>query len=159
MREPDIHGPVGRAWLLEKLVKTTPSHDACLASWLVNRPGVHPWSWWLVSLIHLRELPNVKAPFKRYPEAEYEFLICTIDPQLCAKPDPDSSKGYPLLAPMDIVEQFHGVSDSDANRICEASVRTILSGGLDPDQAHQPFWHHKMRALVAAYGTGKRPMN
>jgi len=96
---------------------------------------------------------------KSYPEAEYECLIVAIDPDRCPKPDPDSEEGYPYLIPMDIEEQFHGISDADASRIGELVVRTILSGGLSPDEEQAAYWHRQIQSWVYKIASGKMAMN
>jgi hypothetical protein len=129
--------------------------------WLVNAPGAHPlWQWWVVALIHLRPIEGVRPAHKRYPEAEHEFIIFSIDPESCPEPDPEkAAEGYPHLVPIDVVEQFHGVGDHDAKRICESAVRAIVGGVLSPDQDYRGAWKKCIEGTVAHYRAGKHAEN
>jgi len=152
---------VGRAWLFRKPAnEVEPEYEACLATWLVNRPGLNvDWAWWLVAVIHLRDVPGAEPAFLAYPQAEYEFMIYAIDPEQCPNPEPDAEIGYPILTPYEVVEQFHEVTDTDASRLCELGVRTILSGGLDPVEDHQAYWNQLIVKNVAEFRDGKNRTN
>ncbi len=153
MREFDLVGQCGKAWLLKM---PEDSQKAGLASWLVNRPGAHPyWQWWLVGVTHLRDVPGMKPAHKKYPEAEYEFLIFSIDPTACPNPEPDDPNGYPHLTPIDVVEQFHGIKDSDAVRLCEGAVQGIVNGVISPDQDYRSMWSQMIAGTVAHFSQGK----
>ncbi len=157
-REPDVKGPYGRAWFIET---KRPEHAACLGSWIVNVPGAHPyWEHWLVALVHLREVPGVAPAKKKYPEAEFEFSIQSINPETCPEPDPDKAEeGYPLLQPVDVVEQFHGVSDRDARRIVDTCIEAMVHGRISPDQDFRPMWNRTIQGTVAHFRAGKHPEN
>lgn len=159
-RPPDLSGHAGRAWRVPNRSRT-PDHAATLGQWLVQVPGAHPfWEHWAVAVIHLRPLPGAKAAHKRYPQAEYEFVIFAIDPTTAPEPDPDKAdEGYPFLTPVDVAEQFHGVSDRDAVRICDAAVRAILSGDVSPDQDFRPMWKALIRDTVAHFASGAHAEN
>lgn len=156
MREPDFKGPFGRAWTLAH-TSDVPDHTACLGSWLVNVPGAHPWwSHWLVSVIHLRDIPGVKPAFKKYPDAGFEFAIYSINPDKCPQPDPDDiANGFPLLTPVDVQEQFHGVSDRDAWRIAQSGIEAMVHGRISPDQDFRPMWNRLIVGTVSHFRQGK----
>lgn len=155
MRDPDAQGPYGRAWLLQDK-SGKPDYQASCGAWLVNCPSAHPfWHWWLVGTTGLRDLPGVKPAVKQYPEAEYEFIIFSIDPQACPNPEPDDPKGYPHLTPIDVVEHFHGVSDHDAARICMSAVHAIVNGVLSPDQDYRSAWKASLEATVQHFRSGQ----
>lgn len=159
MRDPDLQGPCGKAWLL-RLSNARPDQAAGIASWLVNRPGAHPlWQWWLVGVTHLRDLPGVKPAFKKYSDAEYEFIIYSIDPESCPSPTPDDPKGYPMLKPVDVIEQFHGITDKDASRLCESAIRVIVNGNLSPDQDFRSVWSRMVAGTVQHLAEGAHPLN
>lgn len=120
----------------------------------MNVPGAHAfWSWWTVTLVHLREVPGVPPPHLKYPEAEYEFTIFSINPEACPEPDPDAV-GHPILTPPDVVEQFHGVSDEDAERICLGAVQAIVNGHISPDQDYRGVWKMLMAGTVEHFRQG-----
>jgi len=161
MRDPDIKGPYGRAWFFNSKDPKRPDHEACLGSWLVNVPGAHPlWAHWLVTIIHLRDIPGVKPAYKKYAEAEHEFSIWSINPETCPEPDPDKSlEGFPILSPYDVQEQFHGISDRDAFRVAERCVLAIVNGQVSPDQDFRPMWHRIITGTVAHFRQGAHPEN
>lgn len=159
MRPPDRTGNGVRAW---KLVATQPprnvDHTATLGAWLINCTWAHPaWQWWFMGLVHLRPIQGQSKPaFRRYPEAEFEIVVWSIDPERCPAPDPDQyGDGYPMLLPIDHEHQFHGVSDADAVRIADLFVRAIADGILSPDQDFRSVWRHHLDATVAHYRAGK----
>lgn len=159
MHEPDIQGPFGRAWSLSHK-SDVPDHTACLGNWLVNVPGAHPfWEYWLIVVIHLRDIPGVKPAYKKYPEAEFEFSIHSIDPERCPSPDPDGGVGFPILSPVDVVEQFHGISDRDARRVAEAGVTAIVNGQVSPDQDFRSLWGMLITGTVEHFKQGAHREN
>lgn len=154
MRPPDWQGVGGRAWLIPNK-SDVPDHQATIAGWLVNAPGCHPfWSWWTVHVIHLRDIRGVKPAHKRYPEAEYEFVILAIHPDHPADPD-HPEKGYHYLTPANVVEQFHGVTDRDAGRFAELAVRSILDGRMSPDQDYRSAWRATVKDTIAHFREGR----
>lgn len=152
MRDPDLTGKAGRAW---KAPLDSDQPHGTLAGWLINVPKAHPfWSWWAINMIHLRDIEGVPPAKKHYPEAQYEFLIYAINPELCPEPDPDKPP-YPHLVPVDVCEQFHGVLDVDAVRICELAVLSIVDGRLSPDQDFRSAWHNTIQTTAEHYRQGK----
>jgi hypothetical protein len=161
VRNPDLKGACGRVWKLPLWVRS-PEQEATLAVWLVHAPGSHPWwPWKEVCLIHLRDLPEVKPAHKKYPEAEYELLILSIDPIECPNPDPDLSKdGYPLLDPPDVVEQFDVKgSDHDAKRIGDAAMTAIVNGFISPDQDWRSVWSAMIKDTADHFKAGAHVEN
>lgn len=159
MRDPDLQGPYGRGWQL-KHIETRPDHQASLGTWLVNCPNAHPfWHWWMVGMVSLRDIPGVKPATKRYPEAEYEFMIYSINPEECPNPEPDDPEGYPHLLPVDVVEQFHGVTERDAGRILTSAIQAIMNGVLSPDQDYRQAWKASLAATVQHFSSGHHVEN
>lgn len=156
MRDPDKSGPGGRAWLL-KISPKTKAQEAGLATWLVHAPGSHHiWPWKLVGLIHLRPIEGTPPAKKKYPEAEYEFLVISISPEECPNPDPDNcNDGFPLLEGPEVIEQFHcNGSDHDAVRICEAAIRAIVAGDLSPDSDWRSTWKTAIARTAEHFRSG-----
>lgn len=160
MRVPDVTGPFGKAWLLPPPGEDKPEKKAGLAQWLINVPGAHPhWEYWYVAMISLADMEGVPPAHKKYPEAEFEFLIASINPEDCPAPSPDETGHFPFLTPMDVVEQFHGVSARDAVRICEGAIQAIVNGRISPDQDFRPMWTRLITGTVQHYREGGHPEN
>lgn len=163
MREPDQQSAYARAWNLDlSKVPDRPEKAAMISSWLVNMPGAHAfWSYWTISIVSLRDLPGVKPAQRRYPEAEYEFMILAINPETCPAPDPDDIvvNGYPWLTPVDVLEQFHGISEMDCRRLAEGAVQAILSGTVSPDQDYRPVWKSLITGTVRHFVEGRHPLH
>jgi hypothetical protein len=162
MRAPDQQTGNGRAWNLDLTRIPEGQKHATVASWLVNVPGAHPfWAYWTITVVTLKDLPGVPPAKKRYPEAEYEFMILAIDPERCPEPDPDKIiiEGYPHLSPIDVIEQFHGISEADAGRLVDGAVRAVLSGHVSPDQDFRPAWRNLIAGTVQHFIEGKHPLN
>lgn len=156
MREPDQQSQFGRAWQLNRaLLPDSPQKTATTATWVVNVPGAHPfWSYWLVTVVSLRDIPGLGPAHKAYPEAEYEFSINSIDPERCPVPNPDETLGFPLLSPPDVIEQFHGISDEDTTRLVEGAIKAILSGLVSPDQDFRAVWKKLIAGTVEHFASG-----
>lgn len=146
MREPDKKGLARRrAWELTQ--RLTPDQEAGLSGWLVNVPGAHAaWEYWGVGVVHLRDIPGIKLAHKHYPEAEYEFLIYSVDPTE-GTPDPDKPP-FPHLTPLDVQYQFHGVCDKEAVGLCELAVDEIMQGRISPDQDYRRAWKRFLGAKL-----------
>lgn len=155
MTPPTKIGYAGQAWHIEN-DSDVPDHRATLASWLVKRPGAHPfWQWWLLSVISLRDIEGVPPAHKRYPEAEYEFMIATVDPESHPDPKPeDALPGFGLLRPIDVIVQFHGVTDDQARRIAGLAIDAIVHGMLSPDQDYRRSWESAIRNTVDHFVQG-----
>jgi hypothetical protein len=150
VRDPDIKGRVAEAWL----IKLKSEDRGTLAGWVVRGP-FHPfWQWWMVTVVHLRDIPGQSPAHKSYPEAEFEFIILSANPEH-SPPDPDNpAGGYKFLVPPDVVEQFHGVSDHDAKRILESSVRAICDGIMSPDSDYRSIWKETLAGTVQHFREG-----
>ncbi len=161
MPDPTLTGTSGQAWHIPN-DNVDPSQRAGLASWIVHIPGAHPfWSNWMVAVVHLRDVPGATPAKRNYPEAEYEFLILTINPEEHPTPTVEEalSKGLHFLHPVDVCEQFHGVTDQDAVRICESAVRASLNGRISPDQDFRPIWRAAIQETVKHFREGKHLTN
>ena len=144
MRAPDIHGPVGYIWEVPMELpggRGKPDWDASLACWLLRSPHFHPaWTWWSMSLIHLRPLPNVKPPVIRMQGATHEFLVMSCDPS-GGEPDVDDiSKAPKLLTPPDVEQQFIAESDAQALEGIRKLLGEVVKGRLSPDSDYRAMW-------------------
>lgn len=164
MREPDLTGAC-RAWRVKNTPEAQAGHvrewgyeDSTIDNWLVNGP-FHPlWSWWMVAVVHLRPIPGAPPPNLQYPEAEYEFMILSMDPggehregeakERPTEPDVDGFEATGdgvrylpgFLQPPDAVVQFHGVDDDEAREVCQLAVNAIVSGQASPDSDWRSWW-------------------
>jgi hypothetical protein len=118
------------------------------------------WPYKLIALCHLRDVPGVPPARKRYPEAEYELMVISINPDECPEPDPDKcEEGYPLLEPVDIATQFHGLSDTDATNILESAVNAVVAGYLVPDEDFRRLWDSSIASTVEHFRAGFHKLN
>lgn len=146
LREPDIADDSGKAWVVSV---AAPQDLTTLSAYVVSVYGAHPlWNWWLVSAIHLRDVPGMPAAEKEYPEATHEFLILTINPKSCP-PDPDNSN-YEYLVPVDVQIQFDGIDDDQVRELCQQAVTAIVDGRMNPDQDYRSVWNSSIKLAVQA---------
>lgn len=139
-RAPDFSGRA-RAWRLRPAPEAPEFGN--LASYLVHWPRLHPaWDCWLVGLVHLREVPGVRPPTRRYAAAAYQIASYALDPNF-EEPDPDCWRPGQthLLTPADVAIQFHGpASDAEALRLFETLIQACAAGGLPPDADFRGAW-------------------
>ncbi len=158
MRPPDLYG-IAHAWRVR--LKELPTS---LSFWIVRGP-FHPlWCWWIVGLVHLRDVPGAPPPRRQFPEAEFEFHIASLD----AGPECDKrwididavergeAGSLPILDPPDFVYQFAGVTDTQAIEICDAAVRAIVAG-CSPDSDFRRWWEAALSGSVDHVREGAHP--
>jgi hypothetical protein len=157
---PTYSGGAGRAWQLRLRApgaREVRDHDATVGGYIVHAPGGHPlWSFWIVSVIHLRPIDGVRAPVISRPGATHELLIMSLDPRQ-PLPTLDVTDGWRVawLSPIDIVEQFTAADDAVAAEILDLSVRAIVDGRLSPDQDFRATWRVTLRETAAHFATGR----
>lgn len=162
MRHADWKGTHGLAWKVkpnsEESKKTSPAVGACLVQWLMSLPQSHPfWHGYLFSLTHLRDLAGVPPAEKSYPEAEYEFSIYALNPEL-ALPDPDGEPFEPpLLHPANLVTQFHGLDDAAAIASTEVLARGFVDGYMSPDTDYREATVRVFRRTIEHHILGGHP--
>jgi hypothetical protein len=110
-----------------------------LAAWLVTGPFHAFWHYWMLSIIHLRSLPDGPEAVKTYPEATHEFSILSLDD--AGGHDPKDTSGWLPLQPPDVCEQFHGLTDEQGVCMLRTFVQAICDGKISPDSDHRRFWH------------------
>jgi hypothetical protein len=156
--QPTLSGAFGRAWRWERFTGRTPDQAATLALWVLNCPGAHPfWSWWVVSVIHLREISGVRPATITRPGATHELIVGALNPD---KPVPDPRDTDPrvqFLTPIDVIEQFEVRSDVEAALICELGVRCCCAGELSPDQDFRSLWSRRIQATAEDMRNGCHP--
>jgi len=135
-------GPAARAWKarINRADITNPAHEATVLGWLINGPGFHPfWSWWLLTVISLRDIPGVPPAKKQYALAEWELMILSLNPEF-PPPDPDTLGGMHHLTPPDLVYQFHGVGEDRVHQLAHVAIDAICKGEMSPDQDYRTAW-------------------
>ena len=117
-------------------------HPTTLAAALLHCPDAHPfWSWWMVSLVHLRLIEGLPPAHLAAPEMTHEIAVQAINPERCPVPDPAACReGYPHLTPPDIVQQFAAQSDAMAVALFAWLCDEVQTGKLSPDQDHRACW-------------------
>jgi len=152
IRQPDRHG-VWSAWRVP-IEPLTVDQRGTLDLWLLHCPGAHAaWSYWGLSLLHLRPLKGESRPaFKQYPDAEYEVLSVALDPDY--PPNPDDAKTFRALHPIDFALQFHGIGDVNAISMIEKFVELVVAGRLSPDTDYRSRWQELIWGSVEHLTTG-----
>jgi hypothetical protein len=167
--EPDWAGTVARAWRVDvDSPEAIARHErewgyapGGVRGYWVNGP-YHPfWSWWMVSVTHLRPIPGAPPAHKLYPDAEYEFTIWSVDSPPKG-PEFDISRVITgdmegrgrILHPADVTFQFHGVTDLQSADICDDAVRAILDG-MSCDSDFRQWWLDSLATTVKHYQEGR----
>ncbi len=149
--DPDYGGIAARAWKMH--AKNRP---AMLGAYLIHAPGAAPvWHWRLLSLVHLRPIPGVDPPFKKFPEAGYEFGLLTLNPEVPA-PDPrDADPAFYYLTPPDWIGQApESLSDKVAVHVLDTFARACCDGLLIPDSDFAQVWDRTFELTLEHLLTG-----
>jgi hypothetical protein len=188
MRPPDLHhdygtttidapggpittgGPV-RAWKLPNPEPGVgePAWQATIRCWYLNGPFHPAWSWWQIGVVHLRDIDDVPPANLAYPEAEYELMIVSFNPE-AGEPDIDKAdraerwakEGESMyLSPPDCARHFHldptldqGTRDLQAAEICDLVVKAIVNKGMSPDSDYRSAWHEVIDTTAQHYREG-----
>lgn len=158
MRAPDVEGIAGKAWIVGREEGDHVDTTATICCWLLHVPGAHPaWSWYTFQIVHLRDIPGQSKPaHRRYPEAEYELMILALHPD--HQPDPDDPKSCGnFLVPVNVVEQFHGLTDEQAREMGRQAVTLICRGQASPDSDYRRWWAEAIPRTVQHVAMGGHP--
>ncbi len=98
-------------------------------------------------------MPEAPPAFKQYPEAEYELMIVSLNPD-SDPPDPDLPESLDFLTPIDLQFHFDGVSDEQALEITEMAIHAIVEGKMSPDQDFRNVWKETLTNTLAHYKQG-----
>jgi hypothetical protein len=193
MRPPDLANEAGtiRAWRWTATPGVGPADwQAGLATWFIQAdPGVLDpvFSGWFVGGVSLRDIEGVPPAHRKYPDAQYELVCLTIDPESGVGPEHyettasggDNGRTGFLLKPPDIVYQCHGTDDAGAMGVLDAFIRAVVQGGLSPSRppastvsdlerggtlfdarpahAFDADWRRRLDATVEHFATGHWP--
>src|SRR6185436_6335749 len=95
----------------------------------------------------------------QFEGAGHEFSIIAIDPTDESQPnlfafENRAQDGFPLLSPMDVCEQFGGLTDQQAMKLGQSALMAILAGQLSPDQDFRPAWRAVLKGTADHLRTG-----
>lgn len=157
MPDPEIlKGHAGRA---RRVLMASPlprlEWAATVAAWLCDLPGWSPaWRHYMISVVHLRDLPGVRPAHRRYPAAEYEFLVGALDPAQPLDFEAAEPGAFHYLTPLNVVEQFHDMSDEAAAALVKSVVEKAVRGEviLEPQGivGAREHWRDVLRGYGAA---------
>lgn len=139
---------MGRAWQLRKY--DDPLTQFYVNGFIVNCKGYHPlWEWWGINIVSLQEAEGFPPPVLHYPEAEYELIIVSLDPEYDIDIDAiEAGKDYyRFLEPPDLCEQFHGITRDQAAKLAHLVVTAVLHGET-PDQDNRAYWRQAMWGAI-----------
>ena len=115
-----------------------------LGAWLIECDRLHAvWSFWLLSLVHLRAVEGL-PPAVGAGDA-HELLVWAVDPETPPTVDHKLCNGFKLLQPP-MVFRFDrfGADDVRALERLELLVAACVNGQLTPDDDDRARW----RALL-----------
>lgn len=150
-READLVGRAGRAWLSKD--PGIAEHATTIAAWILCAPGAHPaWSFYQVTLVHLRPVEGLPPPVLKRPGVEHEIAIMALHPD--TRPLPDDTATWVFLTPPNAAGQFGGLDDADAERVLKALVAAFVSGKVSPDSDYRRAIEGSIRATAECYVAG-----
>jgi len=150
-RSPDLKGPVGEAWKMP-----VPEGHTNVAFWYVHRSGAALWTWWRLTVVHLRPVEGLPPAVLTLAGASHEFVFAALDtfaggsdPE-AAPPDlDDTERRSGFLSPLDYVGQFAGLTDAQAARVLELVARAVVFGVVPAsDSDRRAWWGGAMQRTV-----------
>lgn len=156
IRTPDKASTNVRAWMITAK-PTAKAQEATVRGWLLNGPFHPAWSYWIVSAIHLREIPGTPPPTIAVPGATHELLIISLQSPPSSPdrhPNPDDLESLHYLLPPDVSRQVAGLTDDQAARICDLMVVRILAGHMSPDSDFRSAWNRAIDETAEHFAGG-----
>lgn len=107
-------------------------HPACLRGAILYRPDAHPaWSYYFVSIAHLRQVDSLPPPHLMFADATHELMILVCDPKV--EPNPRQLLHMKIMQPPNLVHQFCGLSDPQAEFVFKTFLSALADGRMSPD--------------------------
>jgi hypothetical protein len=130
-------GPHGTAQRLA-LDPTLTGADTTVAWWLLTGHWHPAWSQFLISVIHLRDVPGSPDAKLHFPGATHELLVCALNPGDPPKVhDATTLETGGLKAvggwldPVDVVHQFTA-TDEEMTELADLCAEACVNGQLTP---------------------------
>jgi hypothetical protein len=136
--------------------RTRPEHEGTIASWLLHCPGQSPaWSEYLLSVIHLRDIPGTPPAHQQWPGATHEVLLTALHPD--AHPSPGDPGSWVPLTPVNVCQQIEVPSDDDARDLLRLAAQAVVDGRLpaEPPLAGQVEPWRTVLLKSAAHARGE----
>jgi hypothetical protein len=128
------HGAAGDKWPVDLSHIQGLAKIATLSAWLLHLPNqALGWSYFQLALVHLAPVLGHSEPYRQYPEAEFELMMCALlsPPGDTLVPDPARPEStFKQLEPINYTAQFHGMPDVEARRLCAQIARAFIHGML-----------------------------
>lgn len=143
---PSVAGPHGLAWTcdldaIRNRLGVAGADDAMLALWVVEAPWAHPlWHSYLISLVHLRPLPDNRRTIFYLPDATHELIVSALDPEAAREPVILGLANAATLQPDNFGAQFVAAADATARNVIKTTVQSICDGFLNPDTDARIQW-------------------
>lgn len=134
-RAPDLEGPAGRAWKVDRGARDDGKANASVEGWILNLPRANPvglWSWFSVELVHLRPVEGVPPATVTVEGATHELLALARKSGNGCDPDDPTTWGG-VLRPFDLVRQFRVEGDEAAVEVLRGMVEGYVRGQVVPD--------------------------
>jgi hypothetical protein len=150
-RAPDIEGEGGSVWRLNIVspeARQRPEQHALVGLWLLHAPHAHIlWEYYVVHLIHLRDIEGVQSAHRNTPKMEYQVDVFTLNPEaplplmLELEQGALSERKLSILHPADFEAQFEPVGgDHIAYDIVDELCGFVAKGKLSPDSDYRSQW-------------------
>lgn len=163
-REPDITGEGGSVWRLNLAppdASQPPETHSTVGLWLLHAPEAHPmWEYYVVVLIHLRDIEGVAPAQRDTPLMEYQITVLTLDPRFALpvmvelEQGGNTARKMMPLHPADFQAQFQRVGgDHVAYEVADAMCEAVAFGKLSPDRDYRSQWAMRLAAKVMVVTT------
>jgi len=127
-QDPISEFPDGNVW--EVVCK---DHPTCLRVVILRRPDAHPvWHDYVLSLVHLREVPKWPKPNLRTEFRTHELICFALDPSVDNQPE-----CYSRLTPPNLVYQFERMTDNLAKEAFNTFLACLSAKMVSPDTDHR----------------------
>lgn len=126
---PDRHeGPQG--WAERQAIPSDhPQSATTVDAWLMHLPGQGVgWDRFLMSAVTLADVPGTPPAKRSYPAAEYELNVCALNPE--KNPRPGVPGSWEHMLPVNLAEQFHGITPDQVRDLLSLAARECVEGRL-----------------------------
>ena len=154
-----VDGPLG--WgerILPGRHEEARESEAHIAAWFLHAPNAHPvWDRYILSLIHLRDVPGFPPANKEREDDTHEVVLMPLDPE--RSPRVEDLGSMVAMTPPNVAVQFRSGSDEEAMEVTETVAWALVRGTLPVEpvgiRGAVEGWKH----MVRMYATGARVLN